>query len=240
MTRAEAEEIFGMLARIYDLHPERSGEQAPVWAEALQPLDVELTMTVVSQFLKGRGPERFPNVVQFVQVVKRLGDRHREQSRPKLIEAGDELQKPVWVYAWEILRAVKDDRVMPEQEGGYHQLGLDWPPDGRKVVEGTEHVALTELGRVEAEKAPPKRSMVEPDPDCVVCRDTGWVEAGIRVYRFEGRLVNGSEQMAPCPSCDHGKLAEHPLEGIGAWGPDGFWRGQRWRVVRSGVVEVTP
>lgn len=242
MTKDEAQEVFRTLAVIYDLHPERTSEQAPTWTAALEPLPIEETMSVVAQFLKGNGPEKFPNVVQFVGIVKRLIDRREEASKPKLQELeADELQKPVWVWAWEILRERGDRSVLPEQEGGFFQLAIAWPPTDRRLInaDSDEYRELMEEARARAGATPPKKAIVERDPDCLACRDTGWVEVGYSVTNVGNEMVRGSEQVAPCPRCDKGKLIEHPLEGVGPFGEDGFWKGQPYQVVRSGVVELT-
>ena len=56
MKRDEAEQIFGIIAALYDLHPERAGQSAVAWVPALEELDAELTMEIVNTWMKGRGP----------------------------------------------------------------------------------------------------------------------------------------------------------------------------------------
>lgn len=155
MKRNEAEDVYALMAAMYDLHPERAGEQSKVWVPALEHRDAVATMDVIGRWMEGRGaPERFPSIGVFVAIVK------SEEAK---------LRPPVF--------------------------------------------------------------------DCDVCVD-GYVEVGIRRFMLQGRLVDGVEQMAPCPKCDIGKLIEHPLEAKGPWGSDGFWHGQPWEPVRQGVVEL--
>lgn len=46
----------------------------------------------------------------------------------------------------------------------------------------------------------------------------GWVQVGW------GK--SGTDQMAPCPFCEAGRVIEFPSKGVGPWGRDGFWRGR--------------
>lgn len=166
MTRQEASEIFQMIAVCYDLHPQRAEEQAPLWVQALEPLRLDDVLPFVQQFLHGRGPDKFPNLVVFVGMVR--------------------------------AKAKREDA-------------------GRLLTDGKPRVY-----------------------QCGTCGDTGQVEIGVRRYQFGGRMVDGAEQIAPCPSCDAGKLMEHPLSGTGPWGPDGYWRGQQWKPGKYvGVVEIS-
>ena len=68
------------------------------------------------------------------------------------------------------------------------------------------------------------------DPlNCTVCSDTGMVAVGMNEY---------GEITGPCPSCDRGKRIEFPLDSVGPWGEDGFWRGRKWQAVGGDVVEI--
>lgn len=144
MKRDEAETIFGMIAAVYDLHPERSGQQAVVWVPALEDLDAEVVMKIVDGWMKGKGPEKMPTLPMFQQEVR-------------------------------------------------------------------------------AATAKPERHW-DALADCTVCDDDGQVEV--------------PDGMAPCPACPAGKLLEFPLDGEGAWGPNGFWRGKKWVAVGAGAVEI--
>lgn len=65
--------------------------------------------------------------------------------------------------------------------------------------------------------------------DCTVCSDTGMVAVGVNEY---------GEITGPCPSCDRGKRIEFPLDSVGPWGEDGFWRGRKWQAVGGDAVEI--
>lgn len=238
MTREEAEQVFQTIAAIYDLHPERAAEQATVWVPMLTNHDLDVVTPIMLRWIDGAQPERFPHVGAFAAIVRDATRKRDENARPLALTTGDQLLKPVWVVARDLLRARGDQRLLPEQEGGFYQLGLKWPPEGFEILDGPELEQLM----VEAAAVPQSaaRSVYDRDVDCPICLDTGWVETGCRWYVYRGVKCQGAEQMAPCPGCDKGKLIEHPLDGRGYWGDDGFWRGQQWEPVRAGVVEVHP
>ena len=150
MKRDEAEQIFGIIAALYDLHPERAGQSAVAWVPALEELDAELTMEIVNTWMKGRGPEKIPTVPAFVRLVKDEAERRRE-------------------------------------------------PESRET-------------------------------QCEVCDDDGMVTVG--------RPLGSTEEVAPCPACSRGKAIEFPLEKVGPWGRDGFWRGRKFTKVGPGELEV--
>ena len=149
MKREEAEQVFGMVAAVYDLHPERRGEQAVVWVPALEEMDAEIVMAIVDGYMKGKGPEKMPTLPFFVTEVN-----------------------------------------------------------------------------VERQRREPPRHHDAP-VECEVCDDNG------QVYVVE------RDGMAPCPACKLGKAVEYPLEAVGPWGPDGFWRSQTWAQAGPGAVSVT-
>jgi hypothetical protein len=70
MKREEAEQIWGMVAAVFDLHPERSGEQATIWVPALEDMDATIVMTIIEQWMKGNGPEKFPTLIVFANEVR--------------------------------------------------------------------------------------------------------------------------------------------------------------------------
>ena len=70
MKRDEAETIWNMISALYDLHPERSGEQAVVWVPALEEMDATIVMQIVNDWISGRGPERMPTLVSFAAEVR--------------------------------------------------------------------------------------------------------------------------------------------------------------------------
>lgn len=82
MKREEAESIFGMLAAVYDLHPERRGEQAVVWIPALEEMDAEIVMGIVNAYIRGLGPEKMPTLPFFVTEVN-VERKRREPDRPR-------------------------------------------------------------------------------------------------------------------------------------------------------------
>ncbi len=69
MKSEEADSIWSMISAVWDLHPERSAEQAKVWIPALEGLDAERVMLLVGQWMKGNGPEKMPNPIAFVAEV---------------------------------------------------------------------------------------------------------------------------------------------------------------------------
>jgi len=125
---------------------------------------------------------------------------------------------------------------------------MEWPPSHIvkvgdefqlhpiEIIDGEEYESLMALARSIEQEIP--SAWVEADPECLVCFDDGLVEVGHTVYRLGNRVCRNNEDMAPCPKCDRGKELEFPLERLGPWGSEGFWRGQSWKVVRSGVLEI--
>jgi hypothetical protein len=235
MTRADAEQAFQTIATIYDLHPERAGEQATVWVPMLEGHDGEVVASILLRWIDGAQPDRFPKVGGFAAFVRDVERQRDKDTRPRQLISGDHLRKPVWVVAWDLLRARGERRAMPEMEGGARQLGHGWPPDEGIVDEETYRAVMKEAAEVPQDARSP---IYEPEVDCPVCIDTGWVEVGERLYVWRGKIRHGVEQMGPCPACSKGKLVEHPLDRQGPWGPNGYWQGQAWRPVRSGVVEA--
>lgn len=255
MERSEAEGIWGLIVAVYGLHPERAGDDAKAWIPALEEMDAEQVMVIVDAWMHGRGPEKMPTLVAFAAEVRRLEERRREDAKPAAVR-GEAQPVPAWYLAWGMLRDDGDIRRLPEQEGGFIQLGYPWPgsqlvrvttmeglveeeqPIG--ILEGEEYEQLIAKAEAIEQTLPPV--WVDPEPDCIVCRDSGQVEVGweTRLTRFknEARMVREGEQMAPCPRCERGKSVEFPLESVGPWGPEGFWRGRKWNVIRTGVVEV--
>lgn len=148
MKTSEAEEVFAMVAAIYDLHPDRTQALAPVWVAALKDLEAPDAMTVIGPWLKGRAPERMPPLPVFVADV----------------------------------------------------IG---------VAKAAQPVAKSYR-------------------DCQVCEDGAMVVVGTS--------EQGTEQAAPCPACARGKMVEFPLDKVGPWGPEGWWKGRSWS--KAGTLEV--
>lgn len=159
MTKQEAQDAWQMIATVYDLHPERAGEQATVWVPMLERQELDIAVGIVSGWVDGQQPDRLPHVGIFAGMCR--------SARRRIHESGS------------------------------HRFAK-----------------------------------------CKVCLDDGIVEVGRRFYTFQGRRVEGSEQMAPCPACEKGGKLEHPESGAGAFGPDGFWCGQGWDAVGNGVVQI--
>ena len=235
MTSSEATEVFSIVATVYGIHPERVDAQAPVWVAALEPLDVGDAMEIVQAYLAGRGPERLPTVVAFVQAVKSL---RGAPEQPQKLQ--DTPVQPLWVVMWHLARDERLDVVFPEQEGGYRQQGYDWPPDGRRLLDDpSDSVYLDLEARARAKPQEPLRQGWEPTFHCQVCRDDGFVDVGRHIFFQGGQRRLGEIQSAPCPECYRGKHIQFPENGRCPWGEEGFWRGQSWRIVRAGVVEIT-
>lgn len=253
MKREEAEQVWGMITAIYSLHPERSAETSVAWVPALEEMDAEIVMQIISHWMKGVGPVKLPSLVAFASEVRLADERRKEDAKPAAtLEVG--LPLPPWYIAYQRLRDAGDMRLLPEQEGGYRQMGHEWPPivlapvptdDGStewqakplEIISGEEYEQL--LAWAGSVKQDVPNAWVEAEPDCVICLDQALVEVGHTTYRLGNRLCRNSEDMAPCPRCDRGKELEHPLEATGPWGRDGFWRGQPYRIVRAGVLEIT-
>jgi hypothetical protein len=255
MERSDAEGIWGLIAAVYGLHPERAAETAVAWVPALQEMDATLVMVIVDAWMHGKGPERMPTLVAFASEVRLLEERRRADAKPAAVR-GTAQPLPLWYLGWKLLRDEGDMRRLPEQEGGYVQMGYDWPGqeirktttvDGSvstlvdvEILEGEEYEKLIERARQIEQQLPPV--WVEPDPECIVCRDQGLVEIGweTRAVTFRGvtKAVRMGEQLAPCPKCERGRRHEFPLESVGPWGSDGFWRGRKYNIVRAGVVEL--
>jgi hypothetical protein len=149
MKREEAEAIYGMIAGVYDLHPERRAVMAVVWIPALEQMDATIVMMIIEAWMKGDGPERMPTLVMFASDVKAATARARGETPPST---------------------------------GY---------------------------------------------SCDVCEDNGLVS-----LEQEGPY----QADAPCPACERGKRREFPIDSVGPWGEEGFWRGKRWE--RSDHQEV--
>lgn len=255
MERSDAEGIWGLIVAVYGLHPERAGEDSKAWIPALEEMDADQVMVIVDAWMHGKGPERMPTLVAFAAEVRRLDDRRRADAKPAAIR--EQAQPiPAWYLAWGKLRDAGDNRRFPEQEGGFVQMGYEWPGTERikitdtngstwvereiGIVTGEEYEQLIAEAEAVEQTLPPV--WVDPEPECILCRDHGYVEVGweTRLVRVKGvpKMVRQGEQMAPCPKCQRGKSIEFPLEAVGPWGPEGYWRGRKWTVVRSGVVEV--
>lgn len=243
MKREEAEQVWSMISAVYGLHPERSGEQAAVWIPALEGMDAEIVMHIVSGFMKGRGPEKLPTLVSFAEGVASLERRAKVDEREAPVEV-EGRPKPLWYVAWEKRFKAGDHRVFAEQEGAYREAGEPWPPLYKgvqvEIIVGEEREQLlAEAAKVEQNVMP---HLEWPEPECPLCEDDGVVQAGwTYIASLQGgvrKMSRGAEQVVPCPRCPKGKRVEHPLEGTGPWGHDGFWRGQDYEVVRRGVLEL--
>jgi hypothetical protein len=141
MKTSEAEEVFGMVCAIYDLHPDRTQALASVWVAALKDLEAADAMTVIGPWLKGRAPERMPMLPAFVADV---------------------------------------------------------------------------IGVAKAQVVSDKSYRA-----CQICEDGAWVVVGVSEC--------GTDQAAPCPACARGKMIEFPLERVGPYGKEGYWRGRNWQ-----------
>jgi hypothetical protein len=241
----EAQEIHRLLCALYDIHPERASDNASAWTVALEQLDAEDAMVIVGAYIGGDGPDRLPAVPVFVRSVCEVTDRrHEEEQRHDRTLRTREAEAPgrqPWLAVWGQLRADGNTTtVLPEQQLGYEQLGLDWP-GGMEILAGEEYERLIAQARelVKAQPAPVRVLVL--DPDCTICEDQGLVQVGYTVTRRRSdtklELRRGQEEVAPCV-CERGQKIEHPGERAGPWGSRGFWNGQEWKLVRPGVVSV--
>ncbi len=237
MKLEEADSIFGMIVGVFDVHPERAGRMAPVWVPALEELDAAHVMPIIDAWMRGHGPERMPNLIDFVRDARAVEERKRPRPTPSGKKQG--IVVPDWVLAWQRLRGEgRKDVLFPEQEEGCGQLGLTWPLKGCEVIGEEEYTKLLEwAASVEQEPVP---VYLDDEPSCSVCEDTGQVDIGRQSYRFLNRMIESAGEMAPCPGCDRGKAIEFPLDSVGRWGESGFWRGRQHRLVRPGTVELVP
>lgn len=80
MKRDEAEQVFGILSALYDLHPERRGEQGTIWIPALEEMDADNVMVIVNAYMKGKGPEKMPTLPYFITEV-RVAELRRNPAR---------------------------------------------------------------------------------------------------------------------------------------------------------------
>ncbi len=247
MKREEAEEIWRLISAIYDLHPERSGEQATVWIPSLERMDAAIVMEIVDVWMRGKGPEKLPKLPEFSATVNAVIYRQRQDEqadrRASLgLEPGR--PKPLWYVAWEKRWKAGDYRVFPEMEQAYLEDGEQWPPlfkgEPMEIIMGEEYDRLiAEAAQVEQTVAQHPKT---PDPDCRLCEDDGVLTAGYTVvHNVRNGVVThsrGADQVVPCPKCARGKALEFPLESTGPWGSEGFWRGRKHTVLGPGRVQV--
>lgn len=136
MTEQEAQQAFTTIVSIYGLHPERVAEVADTWVLALTPMRSDIVVSILTEWISGRGPEKLPTIVEFAQAVQTIQRRDTPRA-PATPTSGRE--KPLWVYAWEIIVAEWEGEpgthpVLPEQKAGFDALVYRWPPEGRRVI----------------------------------------------------------------------------------------------------------
>ena len=147
MTKDEAAEIYGMVCSVYGLHPDRVKQSATAWVTSMEELDVDATMRLVMGYMRGNGPAKVPTLVTFVNDVKAIEKRAREDAEraARRAEQGGGEDQPFWVTAWWICRQERNDRrAFPEQREAYIEMGLDWPPEEGEIDDHTYEIVLAE------------------------------------------------------------------------------------------------
>ena len=144
---------------------------------------------------------------------------------------------PTWVAALEEMDGPAAASVIARYLRG------DGPPVFMPTaIEFAQEVREVERAERERERLERPRATLDRY-DCNTCIDQGLVSIGTHRYVWmkpgaEPRSLEGADLMAPCPDCSRGRTIEFPLEGVGPWGPDGFWRGRGHTVISQGLVEV--
>lgn len=100
-----------------------------------------------------------------------------------------------------------------------HKDNPNWRPSIANIL-SREHAARTPVATSQAQ---PSQAL------CGVCLDDGWVCIGANEV--------GTDQSAPCPSCERGKRLDGPHTRR-EWGPDGFWKGRLWKQTGKQTVEL--
>jgi len=133
VTDREAQEIIRMIEANWQCDYGKEGRE--LWRSLLSPYDPGLGTRAVALLAKEPLPgNRYrPQVADLRQHLRRLSQQARDESF-KALGPGPRVAIPEWVERWRQARAVKDERVFPEQIPGYNEMQTFHPDNAKAYV----------------------------------------------------------------------------------------------------------